>query len=297
MDLNCGTSQCLYYIFLTIIGVIGAAVLLDILLYFSYSYFVVRRYYSSDLEQWKKRELSKYGAGGGYIGQKWEEVFAPEGMKMTSFAANTDSIFGIEKGEVYTCKKPCNGTSDDTFWTKVSAPSKIDKIFASDNGLWAISADGTPLSKNNGKWNTNVPFKGKFTNISADGKWGVKDSNPYKCDDMVCTLAEIPTVTVKQVINGQFATWAVTNGGEIYGTGKDNVKWILISTPAPVKHVAVGSADELYIVTEENLYVSDDATLTEPKWVKIPDAPKFVSLIVNKDIYGIDVNGNIWRGA
>jgi hypothetical protein len=148
MDLNCGASQCIYYILLTVVGVIVAILILDVLLYFSYSYFIVRRYYSTDLALWKKKQLSKFGAGGGYIGQKWEEVYPPdEKMQMSSFTANTDSLFGLDAGEVYTCKKPCNGTSDDTFWSKVSAPSKINKLAASDDSLWVITADGTLMFK------------------------------------------------------------------------------------------------------------------------------------------------------
>ncbi len=303
MDFNCGTSQCIYYIMLTVIGVIAATIVLDILLYFGYSYFTVRRYYSSDIAQWRQRELAKYGSGGGPIGSKWEEVYAPdEDVKMTYLTSNTDSIFGIENGEIYTCKKPCDGTSDDTFWTKVATPSKVKYVAASDTELWAVSTDGTrmvtpiptPIAAPV-KWASKTGSL--FTNVSADGVWGVKDNEPYKCVDDSCTKYQIPTVAVQQVASGKDVNWAVTHGGELYMSLQDKVKWTPVKTPdnVKVKYVAVGLSDEVYIVTDEDLYTSDDATVDDPEWVKIPNAPKFISLAVNKDVYGIDINGKMWK--
>jgi hypothetical protein len=316
MDFNCGTSQCIYYIMLTVIGVITATIVLDILLYFGYSYFTVRRYYSNDIAQWRQRELAKYGSGGGYIGKNWEEVYAPdEKMKMTYLTSNRDSIFGIESGEIYTCKKPCDGTSDDTFWTKVATPSKVKQIAASDTELWALSTDGSRMVKSAGssKWTSKSGTA--FTNISTNGTWGVKDSEPYKCIDLKddCTKYSIPTVSVQQVASGKFTNWTVTTGGELYmssssssssnanANAKANTKankWTLVKTPAKVKvkYVAIGLEDEVYIVTDEDLYTSDDGTVETPTWIKIPSAPKFISLAVNKDVYGIDINGKMWKG-
>jgi hypothetical protein len=283
---------------LTVLSVITATIVLDLLLYFGYSYFTVRRYYSNDIAQWRQRELAKYGSGGGYIGKNWEEVYAPdEKMKMTYLTSNKDSIFGIEKGDIYTCKKPCDGTSDDTFWTKVDTSSKVKQIAASNTELWAISTDGSRMVKpaSSSKWTSKSGTA--FTNISNDGTLGVKASEAYKCTNDECTKYQIPTVSVEQVASGKSANWLVTKGGELYMSLKDKLKWTVVKTPAnvKVKYVAIGLDDEVYLVTDQDLYISSDGKVDTPTWVKIPGAPKFISLSVNKEVHGIDINGKMWK--
>jgi hypothetical protein len=136
-----------------------------------------------------------------------------------------------------------------------------------------------------------------FTNISNDGTLGVKASEAYKCTNDECTKYQIPTVSVEQVASGKSANWLVTKGGELYMSLKDKLKWTVVKTPAnvKVKYVAIGLDDEVYLVTDQDLYISSDGKVDTPTWVKIPGAPKFISLSVNKEVHGIDINGKMWK--
>ncbi len=313
MLLNCNLSQCLTHCALTAIAVIVFTIVLDIILYFAYAYFTVRRYYSSDLKSQRDTELAKYGytvrSNTGSIGTKtfqWKEVFPPadnnaDNIPLKTVTVNDKWIWGTtERGEIYMCKKPCDGTSEDTFWYKI--PGQLRQLSANNNIIWGVNNKNKVFLMNNpsrsGKWKLS-PARLKHVSVGQNGTvWGTNTNDKiYECKTPYsCSKGVAKNISSVQVVVGSSFVWSLDSKGNISQKSTSQDAWTDVKAPARVIQIAVGKSDRLFALSEDfALY-----ELVNSKWSTVEDAPtlRFISTMSDStnEIYGISDDNKLWLG-
>jgi hypothetical protein len=311
MDSNCGLNKCLFNCFLTVIITIAAIAILDVVLYLGYAYFSVQQYYSRDIKRWRDRELAKYGE----VTEGWNEINPPsESVKPNVLAGNSTNLWTVATdGSIYTCKKPCDGTDDTSFWRKYEG--SLVTLSATDKGLWGVASDNTPYSNTTGAWEnkgswTRQPGIVGLINIAMGPQgwvWGVNQKgkifmckSQWKCGrDWKAIPIKGSKEKVVQVAVGNKWVWALTVSGRIYFLRIDGKSaWQSINTPdraVNLKLIAVGLSDNLYgIDSDGNVYKCQNPTSKKTKWTTLTGSPKLKTLTVNTEMYGVDANGLMW---
>jgi hypothetical protein len=310
MQLNCELSQCITHCALTAIGVIVFTIILDIILYFAYSYFIVRKYYSGDLFRKRNRELARYGYfEPGTAGADWKEIYPPIDAKsqdvvFNSIAANDNWIWATAKNDdIYVCKKPCDGTSKETFWHQF--PGKLRQISTNNGSVWGVNRDdsvfGMGTRNDKGNWGGN-PARLRNISVGSTGWiWGTNGSrNPYVCHPKgACWKRWYPATGIKsiQVTAGQNYVWSLDNAGSISVRSSNGAgKWAHVPSPTSMSYIACGLSDNLFAISEDGgLYMLKGAGMGS--WIVVKNAPKLRAISVNKEIYGLGQDNTIWEGT
>lgn len=313
MLLDCNLSQCLTHCALTAISVIVFTITLDIILYFAYAYFTVRRYYSSDLISQRNVELAKYGydsSKAGKVGTKifqWKEVFPPadnnaNNIRLKTVTVNDKWIWGTTaENDIYMCKKPCNGTSEDTFWYK--APGKATEIAANNKMLWSVNDKSNVSWMSNlghtGKWKTS-PARLKHVSVGPTGLvWGTNaDDKIYECKSGVasCSKGAAKNISSVQVAVGSSFVWSLDSEGIISQKSTSKNNWTEVPAPSQMTQIAVGKSDRLFALSQNSTLYE----LSNSKWAKVKDAPKlrFIATMTDatSEVYGISADNKLWLG-
>jgi hypothetical protein len=308
MQIDCELSQCITLCALTAIGVIVGTIILDIIIYFAYSYFIVRRYYSSDLASLRDKSLARYGYyPPGSTGADWREIFPPvdentKDVVLKSISVNDNWVWGIsENNDVYVCKKPCDGSTEDAFWHTV--PGKLQQISVNNNAVWGIMNTrvfGMATTTDKGQW-AKTPARLTQVAIGSTG-WvsGVGlETIVWECFPRGGCWKKWYKQQARnsvQVAVGQEYIWSRSANGTIsYKLYTANGPWKQIETPAQMKYITAGLTDNLFGIAEDGtLYMKPK--ITSP-WIAVKNAPKLKILSVNKEIYGVSVDGGIWEGT
>jgi hypothetical protein len=181
MELLCDLPHCIKHCAITFIAVIVVTLLLDMALYFAYSYFTVRRYYSSDITQWRNRSLARYGYyAPGTTGSDWTEIYPPvdddsKDAVLKSISVNDNWVWATAANDdVFVCRKPCDGSTQDAYWHL--APGKVRQVSANNKTVWGVDANDVVYrmntTKDTGTWEK-TPAKLRYVGIGATGwVWG-----------------------------------------------------------------------------------------------------------------------------
>jgi hypothetical protein len=307
MILNCDFSHCISHCAITAIVLILFTFALDIILYVSYAYFKVRRYYSLDITQWRNRSLARYGYyEPGTTGGDWNEIYPPvddnsKDAELRSIAVNDNWVWATSvNNDVYVCKKPCDGSTADAYWRLV--PGKLRQISANNNAVWGVAGDDRvyTMSTKTNKGNFKVtPAKLKNVSVGSTGwVWGSDGSKmPYVCQPQGACWKKWNKMRGNQSVQmavGQKYAWSLDAAGNISvkainGTGA----WSRVAVPAPMAFITCGLSDNLFGLTQNDgsLY-----KLSNKEWILVQNAPKLKTLAVNNEIYGIGKDNSIWIG-
>jgi hypothetical protein len=295
MDSNCGLNKCLFNCFLTVIITIAAIGILDLVLYLGYAYFNVQKYYAKDLKRWRNKELSKYGDTPG-----WEEIAPPsESIKARQITGNNNNIWTVATdGNLYTCKKPCDGTDEDTLWRKYDG--NLAQLSATNSGIWGVSRDNNTYSNTTGPWEN----KGSWThqagvglaNIAMGPKgwvWGVNQSGAvFRCTSQwQCSRdwQSLPITTVQSVIAGY------------RGKGRRRkAVWRSVSSVKPVKQVSVGNTWVWALTQDGSIYKgrANGNRISGQQWniINVPEPIRLIAVGLFDNLYAVGRSNKLYKG-
>ena len=300
MDSNCGLNKCLFNCFLTAVITIAAIAVLDLVLYFGYAYFNVQKYYARDIKRWRDKELTKYGAN-----PVWDEIAQPsDTFKASALTGNSRNIWSLQTdGNMFICKKPCDGTDDLTFWRKYEGPSSAtSQISVSDTGIWGVSKDSSTYSNTTGAWEN----KGSWTrqpgvgliNIAMGPRgwvWGVnKQGSIYKCVSQWKCGRDWEDMSIKAMAR-------VVTGYKGKGRKRKPV-YRSILRQVPAVQVAVGN-QWVWALTQDggvyysNIVVSRGKKKQAPKWtaLNIPEGLKLIAVGLSDNLYAVGNSNKLYK--
>jgi hypothetical protein len=287
---------------------------LDILIYFAYSYFIVRRYYAADLARQRDKSLVRYGYyPPGSAGAEWREIYPPVDEKSNdvvfkSIAANDNWIWATAMNNaVYVCKKPCDGSTEEAYWHQFPGGANLSQISVNNSSVWGVKDNVTwtmATSNDKGKWKKASP---NFTNVSVGPTGRVAGLHPdrsawtcAKPGQCLNTWKKQTKISSAQVAVGTKYIWSLDLNGNIrYKTGSDinDGPWADIKSPARMKYIAVGLKDNLFAISDDGtLYMKTDVKENVP-WITVKNAPRLKALTVNKEIYGLGRDDTVWEGT
>ena len=307
MQLTCGNKECLYYIILTVIAIIATVLTIDLLGYFLYSYLYVEKYYAVDLKDWRDRELEKYThIAPGQPGSAWSEIKSPVQEKIKFVTGNREWMWGLnDKKEIYTCKKPCNGETNDHIWRKI--PGKLSHVSVGNDYIFGADGYSYFMDKPNGSGKLvkgQVKYKGYIAN--SGWIWGLYKGAPFKCakENMCTGLKKDKWIKSKglrgaiELAPGTEYIWSIDKSGKLFrNKANGDGNWESVKTPTKegILTISAGNDDSLYAVTKKNqLFKCSKTCNNGSKWRFIEDTPPLKQINISDNIIGLDTQGKLW---